>query len=92
MTTIDTYEIASSIIDDVCMFRPEFVGVDFTSSAIIDLIESAFGYIEQHLENVDATTSKRAELLASVRLEIMAMCLSCSTDNAERIYNERKAA
>ena len=91
MTIIDAYEIACSIIDDVCIFRPEFVGVDFTSPAIIDLIESCLGHIEQHLENVDAT-AERAELRASVRLEIIALCLSCSTDNAERIYNERKAA
>ncbi len=84
--TIDTYEIACSAISDCCEFNKRFVGVDFTQPAIIDLINESLRYAESMLCDRDA-----CEVFSQVRIEVISILMSCDTEDADRLYNMRKA-
>ena len=58
----------------------------------MELIDKTFEYIDQRVCELDVMGTEFFEIKAAIRLELIAMCLSCSIDNAERIYNQRKAA
>jgi len=85
MQTIDLYGVACTAIDDCCDFNPHFVGVCFTQPAIIDLIDESLRYAESLLCDCNAY-----ELFPQCRLEVIAKLLSCSTEDAERLYSLRK--
>jgi len=90
--TVNTYEMACSVISDCCEFNKHFIGVDCNDKAIVNLIDESCRYIEFTMTDLELTKTEWNALYAEIRLEVMAQCLSCAPENAERLYNHRKAS